>query len=82
MTFPLPALSQKKPSRGGIAGAACPATYQGKLLVTRETSQAPGSAAHAGAASPEQSQAPAGLWGKGRGQDPHTRVEDKRDNLY
>lgn len=32
MTFPLPALSQRKPGQGSFAATASPATYQGKLL--------------------------------------------------
>lgn len=32
MTFPLPALSQRKPGQGCFPAAASPATYQGELL--------------------------------------------------
>lgn len=77
MTFPLPALSQRKPGQGSFAATASPATYQGKQLCNPRdfAGRLAGSAAHPGAASPEHRQVPAGIWGKGRAWD--LQVQDK-----
>lgn len=79
VTFPLPALSQRKPGQGGFATGASPAAYQGKRLGNPRA--AAGSAARPGAAGPGHGQVPAELRGKGRGWDLRAWVKDKRDQV-
>lgn len=79
VTFPLPALSQRKPGQGGFATGASPAAYQGKRLGNPRA--AAGSTARPGAAGPGHGQVPAELRGKGRGWDLRAWVREERDQV-